>query len=115
MITRFTDITNSLASLGKEYTQVEKVRKILRALTSDQEKKITIIEEANDLSTMSLENLIGNLMAYEVQLEERKKDEQQHLSKKNVLAFHTFSDMDNSDDDEEEMAMLSRKFRKFLK
>ena len=33
------------------------------------------IEEANDLSTLSLENLIGNLMAYEVQLEERKKKE----------------------------------------
>jgi len=55
---------------------------------------------------MSLENLIGNLMAYEVQLEERKKDEQQPLSKKKVLAFHTSSDMDNSDDGEEEMAML---------
>ena len=68
MITRFTDITNSLTSLGKEYTQVEKVHKILRALTSDWEKKTTVIEEANDLSTMSLENLIGNLMAYEVQL-----------------------------------------------
>ena len=60
MVTRFTDITNSLASLGKEYTQVEKVRKILRALTPDWEKKTTAIEEANDLSTMSLENLIGN-------------------------------------------------------
>ena len=75
MVTRFTDITNSLASLGKEYTQVKKVRKILRALTPDWEKKTTAIEEANDLSTMLLENLIGNLMAYEVQLEERKKDE----------------------------------------
>ena len=50
----------------KEDTQVEKVRKILRSLTSDWEKKTTVIEEANDLSTMSLENLIGNLMAYEV-------------------------------------------------
>ena len=53
-------------------------------------------------------------MSYEVQLEDRKKDEQQH-SKKKVLAFHTTSDMDNSDDDEEEMAMLSRKFKRFLK
>ena len=35
MITRFTDIKNSLASLEKEYTQVKKVRKILRALTPD--------------------------------------------------------------------------------
>ena len=54
MITRFTDIKNSLASLGKEYTHVEKVRKVLRALTSDWEKKTTAIEEANDFSTMSL-------------------------------------------------------------
>ena len=53
-------------------------------------------------------------MAYEVQLEERKKDEQQH-SKKKVLAFHASSDTDNSDEDEEEMAMLSRKFKRFLK
>ena len=66
MITRFTDITNSIVALGKEYTQVAKVRKILRVLTSDWEKKITAIEEANDLSIMSLEILIGNLMAYEV-------------------------------------------------
>jgi len=62
---------------------------------------------------MSLENLIGNLMAYEVQLEGRKKDEQQSQSKKKVLTFHISSDMDNLDDDEEEMATLSRKFRKF--
>ena len=50
MITRFTDITNSLASLRKEY--IEKVRKILCALTPDWEKKTTAIEEANDLSTI---------------------------------------------------------------
>ena len=103
MVTRFTDIINSLVALEKEYTQVEKVRKILRALTSDQQKKTTTIEEANALSTMSLENLIGNLMAYEVQLEERKKDEQQLQSKKQVLAYHTFSDLDSSDDDEDEI------------
>ena len=54
-------------------------------------------------------------MAYEVQLEDRKKDEQQLQSKKKVLAFHISSDLDNSDDNEEEMAMISRKFRKFLK
>ena len=41
MITRFTDITNFLVALGKEYAQVEKVRKILCALTSDWEKKTT--------------------------------------------------------------------------
>jgi len=62
IITQFTDITNSLVALEKDYTQVEKVRKVLRALTSDWEKKTAVIEEANDLSTLTLENLIGNLM-----------------------------------------------------
>src|SRR6202044_3912985 len=50
MFTRFTDIINSLIALGKIYTQVDMVRKILRVLTSDWEKKTTAIEEANDLS-----------------------------------------------------------------
>ena len=99
MITRFTNITNSLVALGKKYTQVKKVRKVLHALTSNWEKKTTAIEEANNLSTMSLENLIGNLMAYEVQLKDRKKDEQQF--KKKELVFHASSDTDNSDNDEE--------------
>ena len=44
MFIRFTDITNSLVALGEEYTQIKKVRKILRALTSDWEKKTTAIE-----------------------------------------------------------------------
>ena len=79
--------------------KLKKFEKILRALKPDWEKKTTAIEEANDLSTMSLENLIGNLIAYEVQLEDRKKDEQQLQSKKKVLAFHISSDLDNSDDD----------------
>ena len=43
MFTRFTDIINSLIALGKVYTQVEMVRKLLRALTSDWEKKTTPI------------------------------------------------------------------------
>ena len=50
MFTRFTNIINSLIALGKVYTQVEMVRKLLRALTSDWEKKTT----ANRRSKRSL-------------------------------------------------------------
>src|SRR5438270_5319738 len=56
MYTRFTDITSSLIGLGETYTSVECVRKILLALNSDWEKKVTAIEEANDLSTLSVED-----------------------------------------------------------
>ena len=114
MFTRFTDIINSLIALGKVYTQVEMVRKLLRALTPDWEKKTTAIEEANDLSTLTVENLIGNLMAYEVQLEDRKRDTEP--KNKKILAFKASSyDTDDTEEDEEEMAMITRKFKKFLR
>jgi len=114
MFTRFTDIINSLIALGKIYTQVEMVRKLLRALTPEWEKKTTAIEEANDLSTLTVENLIGNLMAYEVQLEDRKRDTEP--KNKKILAFKASSyDTEDTDEDEEEMAMITRKFKKFLK
>jgi FtsZ-binding cell division protein ZapB len=113
MFTRFTDIINSLIALGKVYTQVEMVRKLLRALTSDWEKKTTAIEEANDLSTLTVENLIGNLMAYEVQVEDRKKD-QEPVNKK-VIAFKASTDDEDSNSDDEDIALITRKFKRFLK
>src|SRR5436853_250671 len=48
MFSRFTDITNTLIGLGKTYSQVEMVRKILLALTLDWVTKVIAIEEAND-------------------------------------------------------------------
>ena len=39
MVTRFTDITNSLVALGKTYTQVEMTRKVLQALTREWERR----------------------------------------------------------------------------
>ncbi|MQL91035.1 hypothetical protein Taro_023640 [Colocasia esculenta] len=63
MFSRFTDITNGLAGLGKTYEIGDMVRKILRSLPSSWTPKVTTIEEANDLKRMSLEKLIGSLMA----------------------------------------------------
>ena len=105
MITRFTDITNSLIALGKHYTQVEMVRKVLRALTPEWENKTTVIEEANDLLTLTLENLVGNLMAYEVQLQDRWENEQ---PKKKLLAFNASSDTDTTDKETTNMCVMAQ-------
>ena len=40
-------------------------RKILRSLTMDYKTKATIIEEAKDFSNISLDELVGSLIAYE--------------------------------------------------
>ena len=66
MYTRFTDIINGLKSLGKSYTNSELVRKILRSLPRTWEAKVTAIQEARDLNTLPLEELLGSLMTHEL-------------------------------------------------
>ena len=72
MFTRFSEITNSLQALRTGYSQSDLVRKSLRSLIPEWEKKTTAIEEAKDLSNYSIENLIGNLISYEVKCEKKK-------------------------------------------
>nr|GFC32174.1 zf-CCHC domain-containing protein/DUF4219 domain-containing protein/UBN2 domain-containing protein [Tanacetum cinerariifolium] len=55
------------------------VRKFLRALPTKWRPKVTAIEESKDLSTLPLDELIGNLKVYEVVLE---KDSEAYKVKK---------------------------------
>ena len=74
-------------------------------------KKTNAIEEANNLSTLILENLVGNLIVYKVQLQER----QERMTKEESFTFNVSSGMEESDNEKEDIAIISRKFRKFLK
>ena len=68
MISRFTDIVNDLKALGKTYKESEKVMKILKSLPSKWHTKVTVIQEAKDLTKLPMEDLIGSLMTYEINL-----------------------------------------------
>ena len=109
MFTRFTDIINGLTALGEEYSQATKVKKILRSLTSDWERKTTAIEEAQDLSKLTLDDLMGNLLAYEVHMQERRDEE---LPPKKNIAFPTMSKQDSEDD--EDMVLFVKRFNCFM-
>ena len=65
MYTRFTLIVNNLKSLGKTFIKGELQGKLLRSLGPEWEQKVTAIEEANQVEDLDMENLLGNLMAYE--------------------------------------------------
>ena len=65
---RFTDIVNGLEALGKTYKESEKVMKILRSLPSKWHTKFTSIQEAKDLTKLPMEELLGSLMTYEINL-----------------------------------------------
>ncbi|RVW92837.1 Serine/threonine-protein phosphatase 7 long form-like [Vitis vinifera] len=77
---RFLVIVNELEALGKTYTEVEKVMKILRSLPKKWETKVTAIQEANDLTKLSLEELIGSLMTYEIELYNHQRVEENEKS-----------------------------------
>ena len=81
MYARLTLITNGLKSLGKTYSEYELIRKILRSLTYVWHTKATVIEESRNLSSTTVDELIGSLMTYELKL---KKIEEPEPSKKTL-------------------------------
>ena len=86
MITRFTNIVNGLEALAKTYKEFKKVMKILRSLPSKWHTKVTAIQEAKDLTKLSLEELIGSLMTYEINLAKKQKEseEKKKVKKMNI-------------------------------
>jgi len=87
------------------------VRKILKFLPRTWEAKVTAIQEAKDLKILSLDKLIGNLQTYEL----RRSLQQQEENKKDCGIALKIMEEDSLELDEEDMAMITRKFKKFFK
>ncbi|GAV83553.1 LOW QUALITY PROTEIN: zf-CCHC domain-containing protein/UBN2 domain-containing protein, partial [Cephalotus follicularis] len=79
------DIINTLKGLGKVYTNHELVSKILRCLPKSLEPRVTTIEEAKDLSTFQIEDLLGSLMTHELRMSDPARNDPRKilLDKKN--------------------------------
>jgi hypothetical protein len=103
-----TYITNSLDALGRTYTNVDIVSKILRFLPKSWEAKVMTIHEAKDLTKISLEELIGSLMTHEITMEKQELEEK---PKKN-LAFKIIHHID--DDVKDDIALITRQFQNLL-
>ncbi|GAV62608.1 UBN2 domain-containing protein [Cephalotus follicularis] len=111
MFTRFTTIINSLKNLGKSYPNQKLVRKILRCLPKCWTPKVTTIEEAKDLSTLPLEQLLGSLMTHETTM---KNHEHVETKKKKPIALKASKD-DSESHGDGDMALITSKLKKFLK
>ncbi|GAA0144846.1 hypothetical protein LIER_05183 [Lithospermum erythrorhizon] len=64
------DIANESFSLGENMSNEKLVRKILRTFPKKFSHKVTAIEEAQDLTTMRLDELMGNLTTFEMSLDD---------------------------------------------
>ncbi|GJT82460.1 hypothetical protein Tco_1056802 [Tanacetum coccineum] len=112
---KFNTIITSLKALDECFSSKNCVRKFLRALHPKWRAKVTAIEESKNLTTLSLDELIGNLKVYE---EVIKKDSETVKSKREqsrsiaLKARKESSDEDSStfDSEDEEYAMAVRNF-----
>ena len=63
---RLDDIVNQMRNLGETITDTTLVEKVLRYLTSKFESKVSTIEEKQDLQSLTIFQLHGILIAFEM-------------------------------------------------
>ncbi|GJT56650.1 zf-CCHC domain-containing protein [Tanacetum coccineum] len=117
---RFNTIITSLKALDEGFSSKNYVRKFPRALHPKWRAKVMAIEESNDLTLLSLDELIGNLKVYEVIIKkdsEMVKDKREQSRSLALKAKKDSTDEDNStsDSEDEEYAMAVRDFKNFFK
>src|SRR4051812_35927638 len=72
------DIANTSGALGEKMSDEKLVRKILRSLPKRFDMKVTAIEEAQDISSMKVEELIGSLQTFEMGINEKPEEKYNH-------------------------------------
>ncbi|GJQ96225.1 zf-CCHC domain-containing protein [Tanacetum coccineum] len=116
---RFNTIITSLKALDEGYSSKNYVRKFLRALHPKWRAKVTAIEESKDLTSLSLDELIGNLKVHEMII---KKDSEIVKAKVERKSLALKAKKESSDEEcstsgseDEEYVMAVRDFKKFFK
>nr|GEV85999.1 UBN2 domain-containing protein [Tanacetum cinerariifolium] len=111
---------SSLKALDEGFSRKNYVRKFLRALHPKWRVKVTAIEESNNLTTLSLDKLIGNLKVYEEVIKKdsetvKSKREQSRSIALKARKESSYDDSSTFDSEDEEYAMAVRDFKKFFK
>ncbi|GJY51279.1 hypothetical protein Tco_0442126 [Tanacetum coccineum] len=114
---RFNTIITSLKALDEGYSSKNYVRKFLRALHPKWRAKVTTIEELKDLTSLSLDELIGNLKVHVMIIKKdseivKSKGERKYLALK-AKKESSDEECSTSGSEDEEYAMAVRDFKKF--
>ena len=96
--------------MGEIYDQPKIVRKILRSLTENFRPKVTAITESKDVDSIPVDELVGSLQSYELDLPK--------TSKSKSMALKSIDDVEVGGFDDElsttKIAYLAKNFRNFL-
>ncbi|XP_050920063.1 uncharacterized protein LOC127137667 [Lathyrus oleraceus] len=107
------EIDNSSSALGEKMSKEKQVRKILRSLPKKFDMKVTTIEEAQEINTMRVHELIGSLQTFELGISDKSKKK----SKSITFVSDTKDEEDQCDLDTDEgmtnaIVLLGRQFYK---
>ncbi|GJT20300.1 hypothetical protein Tco_0890237, partial [Tanacetum coccineum] len=108
-----------IKTLDEGYSSKNYVRKFLRALNPKWRAKVTAIKESKDLTSLSLDELIGNLKVYEMIIKKafeivKAKGERRSLALK-AKKGSSDEEYSTSGSEDEEYAKAVRDFKKFFK
>ena len=88
MTNRLNALVTTLRKLGKPFTKEEVNNKILRILPKkDWESRVISIEEAQDLTNLPTNVLIGKLLTHELSIKQRDKEQIEKEDKKKAIAL----------------------------
>ncbi|GJY64350.1 hypothetical protein Tco_0465810 [Tanacetum coccineum] len=111
---RFNTIITSLKALDEGYSSKNYVRKFLRALHPKWRAKVTAIEESKDLTSLSLDELIGNLKVHEMIIKKDSEIVKAKVERKSLALKAKKESSDEkcstSESEDEEYAMAVRDF-----
>ena len=107
---KLNDIVNYAYNLGEIYDQPKIVWKILRSLTENFRPKVTTITESKDVDSNPIDELVGSLQSYELDLPK--------TSKSKSMAFKSVNDAEVGGFDDKlsatEIVYLAKNFRNFF-
>ncbi|XP_012852378.1 PREDICTED: uncharacterized protein LOC105971989 [Erythranthe guttata] len=114
------DISNESYALGEPYSESKLVRKAMRSLPERFAYRIAAIEEVRDVDTLKLDELMGKLLAQELNHGEnhREKPREKKIAFQAETSYATPQNSSTQEDEqtvEESLAILSKNFGKFLK
>jgi hypothetical protein len=89
---RVEELVNAMKGLGEKIEESILVQKILRSLLDKFNPKVSAIEELNDVKTLSIDQLLGNLTAYEMTMNKDKSITREASFKADN---NTYSDLDD--------------------
>jgi len=110
------DIANAFESLGEKVSDEKLVRKILRSLPKRFDMKVTAIEEAQDISSLKVEELIRSLQNFEITVNNKTDKKGKGISfASSVDSEETPGNHEDDEDMSESLALIGRQFKKIFK